>query len=92
MGLNWPFPWPLASDLKGKVDFLLFSIAKTITECLLVLEIKVGTEYHGSIFAPESQEYDQPYVDPTDLFVNESKGGPRGSPFFALRTLWLKSS
>ena len=45
-------------DLKGKVDFLLFFIATTITECLLVPEIEVGTEYHDSIFAQESQPQD----------------------------------
>ena len=39
LGLNWPFSWPLASDLKDKVDFWSFFIAKSITECLLVLEI-----------------------------------------------------
>ena len=42
----------------------LLSIAKTKTECLSVQRIEVGTEYHDSIFAPESQpqEYQQPYV------------------------------
>ena len=66
MGLIWPFSWPLASDSKVKVDF-----AKTVTECLLVQEIAIGTEYHDSIFAPESQpqEYQQPYVSCVDVKV-----------------------
>ena len=57
----------MASGLRLKQQswfFLLFSIAKILTECLLVQEIELGTEYHDSIFAPESQpqEYQQPYV------------------------------
>ena len=51
--------------LKQQIRFFLsFSTAKILTECLLVQEIELGTEYHDSIFAPESQpqEYQQPYV------------------------------